>query len=140
MNATELVSLASALAAAILAFIPVYQKWREVRRDQDAADRDKGVTRPSPFRAEVRQTVTAVSSDRQSLALVVLSLLILGGLVHNAWRGQAYGRIIDSHFQEFVKVRDLVEQRYGETRAQRSQMLDILHRIEAEVKKLDVKK
>ena len=132
MTGSDLVGLGSAIGAAMLALLPVYQKFREIRREQTLADHEKGVDQ---FQQDVRSAFSATFANRDSLVIMALSLLILGGMAHQMIRSWHYGLVIDRHYSEFLAIKDLINQRYGETMAQRTEILEILRRLEAQTKK-----
>lgn len=135
MNAQEIASIGSALAAAMVAMIPVYAKWKEVWREQALADRDQGLTAPAQFQATLRSTFSAVSRDPQTLVVIALALLILGGLIHNHLLASRLRVTAETHYAEFLKIRDLVNERHAEARAMRELLIQSLQRIERRLEK-----
>ena len=130
INGQDLVTLGSAAAAAALALMPAYQKWREIRRSQDAADHEAGV---DAWRDRVQPALKRSLGTPESLCSMLLAVVLLGGLIHNAYRAERGLQIIQSQMALSRQTRELIDRRYDETLAQRREYLEVLRRIEAAV-------
>jgi len=125
-----LVSIATSLSAAVLALIPVYQKWREIKRNEDVVDKEKGV---DSFGKDVKEAFRATFNSKDSLLIVSLSILILGGLIHNTFRAAAAAEVINRHFEEFQQVKNIVNQRFEMEKTNYKEIQEILKRVEIEL-------
>jgi len=128
MQGQDIVGLLTALAAGALALLPAYQKFREVRRDQDAADLARGVDR-SHVRPRVvrdRAAIHATLASWETWAGLLLAILILGGLVDNNLRARQF-------YQEFTRQRDEWRQVVAPALERQRELRAAVARIEAKL-------
>jgi hypothetical protein len=133
MTPQDIVSVSTAVGAGILALIPVYQKWKEIRRAELLADHEKGID-------TIKETFKQTFDDKNSIFIMALCLLILGGMAHNVYRAGRIEIIADAHYQEFKNIKDIINTRYGETMTQRKEILDAIERIDKSLDKIEKKK
>lgn len=126
MNPQDIVNLVAAFGAAILGIMPVYQKWREVRRNEALADRREGVDssiKLSPLKEAVEET----AKDKYNLFTLFLGLLISVSLVWNVVRGSYVVHLVEEHYKSYMEIRKEVIKHAEDTSA-------ALKRIEAKLK------
>jgi hypothetical protein len=85
----QVIGAFSAVAAGCLAMIPAYQRWREVRREQETADLAAGLP-PRP-RGEARhQALVATARSWETWVAMALAAVILGVLFNNHLRSRRF--------------------------------------------------